>query len=46
MERWMLAMLGYPGTQARAQAELDSVVGTARLRPSLTIHTYPTFVSW
>ena len=37
----------YPGTQARAQAELDSVVGTARLRPSLTMHTYkrsPTLV--
>ncbi|KAH9965977.1 cytochrome P450 [Russula dissimulans] len=28
---WMLAMLTYPETQARAQAELDAVVGRARL---------------
>ena len=28
---WMLAMLAYPETQARAHAELDSVVGRARL---------------
>jgi cytochrome P450 len=27
----MLAMLAYPETQARAQAELDGVVGRARL---------------
>jgi len=28
---WMLAILTYPETQARAQAELDAVVGRARL---------------
>ncbi|KAF8485183.1 cytochrome P450 [Russula ochroleuca] len=28
---WMLAMLAYPETQARAHAELDAVVGRARL---------------
>jgi len=28
---WKLAMLAYPETQARAQAELDAVVGRARL---------------
>jgi len=28
---WTLAMLAYPETQARAQAELDAVVGRARL---------------
>jgi cytochrome P450 len=31
MAWWMLAMLAYPETQARAQAELDAVVGRARL---------------
>jgi cytochrome P450 len=28
---WLLAMVAYPETQARAQAELDAVVGRARL---------------
>jgi cytochrome P450 len=28
---WLLAMLAYPDTQTRAQAELDAVVGRARL---------------
>jgi cytochrome P450 len=31
MAFWILAMLAYPETQARAQAELDAVVGRARL---------------
>jgi len=31
MDWWTLAMLAYPETQARAQAELDAVVGRARL---------------
>ena len=31
MSWWLLAMLAYPETQARAQAELDAVVGRARL---------------
>ena len=31
MAWWMLAMLAYPESQARAQAELDAVVGRARL---------------
>ncbi|KAI9443652.1 cytochrome P450 [Lactarius indigo] len=31
MTWWTLAMLAYPETQARAQAELDAVVGRARL---------------
>ncbi|KAH9047710.1 cytochrome P450 [Lactarius hengduanensis] len=31
MAWWMLAMLAYPETQARAQAELDAVVGRERL---------------
>jgi len=31
MAWWTLAMLAYPETQARAQAELDAVVGRARL---------------
>jgi len=31
MAWWMLAMLAYPETQARAQSELDKVVGRARL---------------
>ncbi|KAH9957777.1 cytochrome P450 [Russula dissimulans] len=31
MSWWILAMLAYPETQARAQAELDAVVGRARL---------------
>ena len=31
MAWWMLAMLAYPETQARAQAELDAVVGRALL---------------
>jgi cytochrome P450 len=31
MAWWTLAMLTYPETQARAQAELDAVVGRARL---------------
>ncbi|KAH9002678.1 cytochrome P450 [Lactarius hatsudake] len=31
MAWWMLAMLVYPETQARAQAELDAVVGRERL---------------
>jgi len=31
MAWWILAMLAYPETQARAQAELDAVVGRARL---------------
>jgi cytochrome P450 len=31
MAWWMLAMLAYPETQARAQAEIDAVVGRARL---------------
>src|SRR6266851_9754499 len=31
MSWWTLAMLVYPETQARAQAELDAVVGRARL---------------
>jgi cytochrome P450 len=31
MAWWALAMLAYPETQARAQAEIDAVVGRARL---------------
>ena len=31
MAWWLLAMLAYPETQAHAQAELDTVVGRARL---------------
>jgi cytochrome P450 len=31
MAWWTLAMLAYPETQARAQAELDAVVGRSRL---------------
>jgi cytochrome P450 len=31
MSWWMLAMLAYPETQARAHAELDAVIGRARL---------------
>jgi cytochrome P450 len=31
MAWWMLAMLAYPETQARAHAELDAIVGRARL---------------
>jgi cytochrome P450 len=31
MAFWVLAMLAYPETQARAQAELDAVVGRTRL---------------
>ena len=31
MAWWTLAMIAYPETQARAQAELDTVVGRARL---------------
>ena len=31
MAWWMLAMLAFPETQTRAQAELDAVVGRARL---------------
>jgi cytochrome P450 len=31
MSWWILAMLAYPETQARAQAELDAVVGRSRL---------------
>jgi cytochrome P450 len=31
MAFWTLAMLAYPETQARAHAELDAVVGRARL---------------
>jgi cytochrome P450 len=31
MAWWTLAMIAYPETQARAQAELDAVVGRARL---------------
>ncbi|KAH9987349.1 cytochrome P450 [Russula vinacea] len=43
---WMLAMLAYPETQARAQAELDAVVGRARLPTFATIQTFPIFVPW
>ncbi|KAI9451530.1 cytochrome P450 [Russula earlei] len=35
---WLLAMLAYPETQARAHAELDAVVGRARLP---TFSDYP-----
>jgi len=38
MAFWVLAMLAYPETQARAQAELDAVVGRARLP---TLADYP-----
>jgi cytochrome P450 len=31
MSWWTLAMIAYPDTQARAQAELDAVVGRSRL---------------
>jgi cytochrome P450 len=31
MSWWMLAMLAYPETQARAHAELDAVIGRTRL---------------
>lgn len=31
MSWWMLAMVAYPETQKRAQAELDSVVGRDRV---------------
>src|SRR6267154_4478613 len=37
MAWWPLAMLVYPETQARAQAELDAVVGRARL-PTFADH--------
>ncbi|KAH9987345.1 cytochrome P450 [Russula vinacea] len=46
MAWWTLAMLAYPETQARAHAELDAVVAAPVCRPSLTSHTYPTFVPW
>ena len=42
---WMLAMLAYPETQARAQAVLDSVVGPARFQPSL-LSTPTVHVPW
>jgi cytochrome P450 len=38
MQWWMLAMITYPETQARAQAELDKVVGRSRLP---TFSDYP-----
>ncbi len=43
---WLLAMLAYPETQARAHAELDAVVGRTRLPTFADYHTYPTFVPW
>ena len=43
MAFFVLAMLAYPETQARAYAELDAVVDRSRLPPSLTLHIYPTF---
>jgi cytochrome P450 len=36
---WLLAMIAYPETQARAQAELDAVVGRAR-PPTFTDHPH------
>ena len=38
MAFWVLAMMAYPETQARAQAELDAVVGRTRLP---TLADYP-----
>ena len=41
MAWWLLAMLAYPDTQARAQAELDAVVGRARLPTFADYHSLP-----
>ena len=41
MAWWLLAMLAYPETQARAQAELDAVVGRARLPTFADYHNLP-----
>lgn len=43
MAWWMLAMLAYPETQARAHAELDTVVGRARL-PTFADHTHLPYI--
>ncbi|KAH9987346.1 cytochrome P450 [Russula vinacea] len=43
---WMLAMLAYPETQARAHAELDAVVGRDRLPTFADQPHFPTFVPW
>src|SRR3984957_17212101 len=43
MAWWMLAMGAYPETQARAQAELDAVVGRARL-PTFADYPYLPYV--
>ena len=40
---WMLAMLAYPETQAHAQAELDAVVGCARL-PTFADHSHLPYI--
>ncbi|KAH9172018.1 hypothetical protein EDB89DRAFT_1967198 [Lactarius sanguifluus] len=46
MAWWTLAMLANPEIQARAQAELDAVVGHTRLPNLQTTHTSLTFVLW
>jgi cytochrome P450 len=43
MTWWTLAMLAYPETQARAQAELDAVVGRAR-PPSFADYPYLPYI--
>jgi cytochrome P450 len=43
MAWWLLAMGAYPETQARAQAELDAVVGRARL-PTFADYSYLPYV--
>ena len=43
MAFWMLAMLAYPETQARAHAELDAVVGRARL-PTLAHYQHLRYI--
>ena len=43
MAWWTLAMLAYPETQARAQAEIDAVVGRARL-PTFTDYPHLPYV--
>jgi cytochrome P450 len=43
MAWWILAMLAYPETQARAHAELDAVVGRARL-PTFADYTHLPYI--
>jgi cytochrome P450 len=43
MSWWTLAMMAYPETQARAQAELDEIVGRDRL-PTFADYSYLPYI--